>query len=695
MGRVSWFASVLVLAGVLLSIEYCSAGGGPKNVLLVVNDNSQVSQRIAAYYKEKRGIPDRNVCHIQCSTDESVTKSECENNIVIPIRNFINTGGIHSRIDYIVLTKGIPLKASYNDGTWFGPVSVTSVLTCVGVPSIVSFSTNPYGPMAYPAAPVQYFTHQLSFSGRSFYVVTRLDAYTEGQVYRMIDDSVGAQSQNGLFLMDGRYESDPNTGDGKANGRLRQANHDLLAAGFSTYYDDTTFDSMITEFVGGRQDVMGYYSWGSNEPSYTFAAYLSNYFRPGSIADSYVSSSARSFTAPPSYGQSLIADLIPQGLSAGNGYVSEPDVKYATYPNVLFSRYTLGYNMGESFLAGTPRLYWKSATVGDPLMAPYATPPTVMIANPGTVAPVHGTVSVTASATNTSGIKKMELYIDDQLLYSVNGSLLQFSWNTLGCSEGAHLLEVIAYENSSVCTQGSASALVQVRNIPQDVATISQLAGVPFGSLVRLASKTVTAGTNAFVDCAYIAEPDRSAGIKIQGAFQVETGDIVTVAGELDLVDGERTIKDATVTLESAPEPPMAQGTTTLSLTGEPEGPGEALYPLGMPNKFVANRGDNSDPEYAELRVGLSNAALLVKTWGRVTEAGADHFTISDGSLVKKNAPIQGVEVSLRNLATPIEVPAVGAFVVVSGISCYTLEDGLRKPTVRPRSESDIQVVPP
>ena len=685
------FAPLLVLLGLLLTVGRCIAGGGPKNVLVVVNDNSPVSQRIAAYYKEKRAIPDRNICHIQCSADELVTKTECENNIVIPIRNFITNSGVHDRIDYIVLTKGIPLKASYNDTPWFGPVSVTSVLTCVGVPSIISFCTNPYGPTAYPTAPEQYFTHQLTFSGKNYYAVTRLDAYTEEQVYSMIDDSVDAQAQTGLFLLDGRYVSDPNSGEGKANTRLRDANHNLRTAGYTTYYDDTTFDSLINEFVGGQQNVMGYFSWGSNESSYTLAAYVSNMFRPGSIADTYVSSSGRSFTSPPTYGQSLIADLIPQGLTAGNGYVSEPDIKYASYPNVLFARYVQGYNMAESFLAATPRLYWKAVTVGDPLLAPYATPPAVTVEAPDTSRPAHGILTVSASATDASGIAKVEFYIDDQLACTCTSEPYTFSWSTYNYDEGMHVLEAIAYENTNVYTQGRASAIYDVHNIPTQVSSITQLADIPLGTLVHLSSKTVTAGTDVFDDCAYVAEPDRSAGIKVIGSFEAQTGTTVTVDGELDMIGGERVIQDAIVAPDI--ELLMVQPAATIGGGVMTEDENKALTPIGMPNRCVANRGSNIGPEYEGLPAGISNAALLVKTWGRVVEVRTDEFSISDGSLERRGAVVDRIKVSLRSLANPMDIPSVGTYVIVTGISCYTLEDEIRKPTVRPRTADDVHVV--
>lgn len=676
---------VLGCCGLLLGIVFWPAagygGGGPKNVLLVINENSAVSQSIGAYYQQKRGIPGRNVCRIHCSTSELVSKSECETNIVAPIRSFIDSSGLHDRIDYIVLTKGVPLQASYDDAGWWGPVSVSSVLTCVGEPSIVTPYMNPYGPMASPAAPDQYFTHLLSFSGKSYYAVTRLDAYTEEQVHRMIDDSLAAQMELGLFLLDGRYEFQPWSQYYKANDRLRTANHDLQAAGYMTYYDDTTFDSMINEFVGGQQGLMGYFSWGSNEDSYSLAAYTSNQFAPGSIADSFVSTSARTFTHPPTYGQSLIADLIPQGLSAGTGYVSEPGVSLTTHPNVLFDRYVRGYNVAESFLAATPRLYWKGVTVGDPLMAPYATPPVVAIDSPDPARIAHGIETLSASATDESGIGKVEFYIDDYLVATCTGPPYQFSWDTSQYSEGSHVLEAIAYEDSSVFTQGSAMMEVEVRNEVLEVESIGELESVPDGRLVRLDSKIVVAGTDAFSDCVYLSEPDRSAGIKVVGLSDIPTDAVLTVEGELTLIEGEQVILASWSEIEFAP----AGGAES-----------DEFKPLSMPNRSVGNTGLVSLPEYSALISGLSNTGLLIRTWGRVMQTGEDEFDISDRSLdFKLNTGWRVVNVSLKNLTTPISMPPMNSFVVVVGISCYVMEDGLLKPTVRPRTPEDVTVISP
>lgn len=655
----------------VMSVTPVSAGGGPKNVLVVVNDNSPTSVSIGNYYKAKRSIPDRNICHIRCLTDELVSKAECEANIVAPIRNYIASAGIEDRIDYIVLTKGIPLKASYNDGSWGGPVSVTSVLTCLGEPSITAPVVNPYGPLASPPSPVRYFSHDLSFNGKRYYIVTRLDAYTEAQVQRMIDDSVSAQARNDvMFVLDGRYESQPWSQYYQANDRLRQANRNLLNAGYATCYDDMTFDSMITQFASGKQNVMGYFSWGSNEASYSLAAYTSNLFVAGSIADTFVSTSGRTFSYPPSYGQSLIADLIPQGLSGGNGYVSEPQVGLQTYPNVLFDRYLRGYNMGESFFAATPRLYWKAVTIGDPLMAPYATPPSVNITSPQPDTILRGYVTIKASAWDASGIARVEFYIDDCLVDSLGTPPYEYVWNTAPSSEGRHVLEVVAYENSPVFTQNTARIEVEVQNRPLYVSSIGELNRLCAGMLVALDSKPVIAGADAFADCIYLSDTDGIGGIKLKDAARPPTGAIATVIGELGWEDGEKVIR-----VEWMSDGGLAQ----------------LPAPLCIPNCWVGNLPDTSAPETKRLRAGLSSAGLLVRTWGRVIEAKADSFVISDGSVRKPDGSEAGVEVSLRNLVNDFELPLVGSYVIVTGISSYRRDaDGLLCPIIRPRFPVDI-----
>lgn len=664
----------LIVACVLLCAGASYAGGGPRNVVLVINDASSVSQAVGSYYQEKRAIPSGNVCRIQCSSAEQVSRDECEANIVAPVRAFLATHPDPDRIDYIVLTKGIPLKAVYDYSYFTGALSVSSLLTCVGEPAITYPPSdpfdpytalpmvNPWGPTASPAAPEQYFSHSLSLSGHRFYAVTRLDAYSEADIRRMIDDALIAEPLQGLFLLDG---ADPATYP-ILNDRLRLANSGIITKGYETYYSATEFDSRAREFVGGQEGVMGYFSWGSNEGySFTQASYVSNHFAPGSIADTYVSFSGRTFTYPPSSGQSLIADLIPQGLSGGNGYVSEPFAHLATYPNVLFDRYLKGYNLAESFMAATPELYWKAATFGDPLMAPYATPPAVTFDNPQDGDTVYGCLVVHAAASDDSGVRKVEFFVDDQLVAERLDEPYEFEWDTGAYPEGPHTLEAIAYEDSAVYTQGNAKVQVCVSPVPDALPLIGDLAAVPDGETVRLASKIVIAGRDAFADCFYVCESDRSSGVKIVGSADVFTGDLVDIVGEKQTVGGERCL--------------LASSVVTVGSSVVPE-------PASLLNRDLGNGGEYCGPGSSGLAPGLSNTGLLVRTCGQVQQLGDGWFEITDRS-TKLSERL--AKVSVAEIGGP-QLPALWSFVSVTGVSALELVDGSVRPVLRVRAPGDI-----
>jgi hypothetical protein len=91
----------------------------------------------------------------------------------------------------------------------------------------------------------------------------------------------------------------------------------------------------------------------------------------GSIAETAVSTGARSFNWGTGYGQSLVADLLEDGVSGVKGYVYEPYLTAVSYPSVLLSSYSTGYNMAESYYASNRQIGWMGVVVGDPKMSAY------------------------------------------------------------------------------------------------------------------------------------------------------------------------------------------------------------------------------------------------------------------------------------------------------------------------------------
>ena len=91
----------------------------------------------------------------------------------------------------------------------------------------------------------------------------------------------------------------------------------------------------------------------------------------GSIAETAVSTGGRSFMIDTTYGQSLVADLLEDGVSGVKGYVYEPYLTAVGQPSVLFSMYSQGFNFAEANAAANTYISWMGVTVGDPKMAPY------------------------------------------------------------------------------------------------------------------------------------------------------------------------------------------------------------------------------------------------------------------------------------------------------------------------------------
>src|SRR5207249_5404121 len=129
------------------------------------------------------------------------------------------------------------------------------------------------------------------------------------------------------------------------DGWLREAAWRLKDSGLEVVLDQSS------RVVTGETDVIGYASWGSNDPA-SKARSPGFQWLPGAIASWFVSTSARTFTAPPAgwnigpsgdpksdyagSSQSLIGDLIAEGVPGVVGFVYEPYLDGTARPEVLF-----------------------------------------------------------------------------------------------------------------------------------------------------------------------------------------------------------------------------------------------------------------------------------------------------------------------------------------------------------------------
>lgn len=323
------------------------------NVAVIATRRSPDSVSIAQYYAQKRRLPNTHILTIDCVPQEEVALAEYRDTIEKPVMDLLRQRGLEQSVDYLVLTKGVPLRIRE------GGFSVDCALMCS--PLKRPFNNEPRESNLNP-----YFGKFERFTRRKygFYLATRLDGYTMQHIRDLIDNSLRAKRAEGVFVLD----LDPKRNGGgyrTINESMRAAAKLLKQRGFEVIFDEDE------AFVGAVRDIIGYYSWGSNDHKFNKLSYRSLRFRPGSIAETAVSTSARTFQVTDK-GQSLIADLIAQGVTGVKGYVSEPYTAALCRAEIMFDFYTRGRTLAESLWAASPFILWKDLVVGDPLCAPFA-----------------------------------------------------------------------------------------------------------------------------------------------------------------------------------------------------------------------------------------------------------------------------------------------------------------------------------
>ncbi|MFA6104891.1 MAG: CARDB domain-containing protein [Victivallaceae bacterium] len=105
----------------LIAVITVSAMPSYDDVLVVVNDKSAQSLEIGDYFKKARKIPDINICHISVKDLQAQGFNEYgnmplvdRNSAVAAIKKYLSDNSLTDKINYIVLTRGIPYF-SWND----------------------------------------------------------------------------------------------------------------------------------------------------------------------------------------------------------------------------------------------------------------------------------------------------------------------------------------------------------------------------------------------------------------------------------------------------------------------------------------------------------------------------------------------------------------------------------------------------
>ena len=371
--------TVLAAFALILLIPHAAASQSPDNVLIVVNGDSQDSVQIGEYYVKKRRVPPSNLLRLRTTADDEIARPAYERQIEQPVAAWVSRNGAHDRILYIVLTKGVPLRIRGTGGRAATIASVDSELALLyrrmsGRPTAPQgHLANPYFLGDRPIGEAKPFTHETL----DIFLVTRLDGFTVNDVIALIDRG-SAPVRTGRIALDerGSLLADP------GNRWLERTAEILKQMG----QGERVLLETTGQVINGQADLLGYYSWGSNDPAIKERDQKLSFVN-GALAGAFVSTDGRTFKEPPASWtlgrwqepkthfvgspQSLAGDLIRQGVTGVAGHVAEPYLDATIRPDVLFPAYLSGFNLAESFYLAMPFLSWQTVIIGDPLAAPF------------------------------------------------------------------------------------------------------------------------------------------------------------------------------------------------------------------------------------------------------------------------------------------------------------------------------------
>jgi uncharacterized protein (TIGR03790 family) len=416
-------AVVLLISGVLagssllagypaVSVEDAAAHDSSATVV-VFNSNDPEARVLADFYCEARHLDPTHQIALSAPMGEEISRPDYEKSIERPLLDeFVRRGYwqffrdpagksrlVSTRVGYLVLIKGIPLKIAPYTPPLPQVQSQTPGQLSGGTDALATSSAQPSAPPSPPAPPAYatcnaasvdselsvmgLFHHPITGLLRNPYcisekkqipkseippnllMVARLDGPSAEAVRRMVLDGIRAE-QEGLWgwgvtdlrsIREGTYK----LGDDW----IRMAASAMRQKGIPVLSDDLP-ETMQEGFP--LTDVSAYYGWYSGSIDGPFADPQSR-FQPGAVAFHLHSSSAASLRDP---NRGWTAPLLMHGAAASLGNVYEPYLGFTTDLGTLACELVSGHNLAESYYAAQPVLSWMSVLVADPLYRPYA-----------------------------------------------------------------------------------------------------------------------------------------------------------------------------------------------------------------------------------------------------------------------------------------------------------------------------------
>jgi uncharacterized protein (TIGR03790 family) len=399
--RARRFLAFLLLA--ILAVP-AFAGGGPAETVVLLNESSPDSKKVAEYYVKMRNIPPQQICRVKCAAGLETSIEDFVRDVVDPLRTFLRSGGLEERCRFVVMTQGMPILAK----TPGGAVSTASALSLLHTSVCGQPQTRfPVWKHEYTAGAIG--TPVTRVEGRLLFV-TALISTTADEAIVLVDRSVasdGTAPAGARFIF-----QDANGAAGVRNPYYDAARKVLEALGFATQHEPAGAD-----VLKGREKLMGFMSGGSYS-NLTVDGVNAGRYLPGAICDLLQSFGAVPGNFEPEgkrQSQFPVTHMVRAGVTGVHGAVAEPyNIAFPDWE--LFKPYVEGFTLAETFHQRMPYVYWMNLTLGDPLCAPYAKRPKPVLTLGKTDAR-----SFTHAKLAAPGAVRIDVYVEGKLEGSVQG----------------------------------------------------------------------------------------------------------------------------------------------------------------------------------------------------------------------------------------------------------------------------------
>ncbi|MDZ4784186.1 MAG: hypothetical protein SGJ19_28395 [Planctomycetia bacterium] len=480
--RLALYTSLLLSALLCVTMNRSAfAGGGPENVLLVVNVNSWASQTIANHYAAWRQIPASNILYVNWRfADEPLPVADFRRLLIGPIMQELRQRQIDEQIDYIVYSSDFPtqidLTADLQSANAPEQLSRIGALTgmtylwnqtLVGNPRYVVPDANAYArerPSSTNVARTSGFRQwygwgtdgELQEAGGSHYLLSAMLAVTHGRGNSVRE---ALRSMNAAVRVDGTRPDGTMYFVQNSDARSRARDDRYTQAVRSLQQLGVKSSVLRGALPRQKNDVLGV-MMGTRQFDWPASA---SGIRPGAFCDNLTDLGADFSTGT---GQTPLTDFIRYGAAGASGVVAAPYDVLAEFPSPLMqAHYAKGCTLAEAYYqsVGCP---YQSLLVGDPLCRPWAKIPTLTLEGAPTAAEVTGPIELvpklSGSATN-GGADRFQFFLDGHRVgYAREGD--SFAMDTAALADGYHELRVVAIENSAVETQGRAILPIMTAN---------------------------------------------------------------------------------------------------------------------------------------------------------------------------------------------------------------------------------------